>query len=259
MSLDLAAVAREAAARWRQDRAILSPLSGLTLFVPQWATLLLVPALPPLPANPDQVAVQAWAEAAQRWFGSYGLLILATFVIAQLGQLAIVALYVGDGGNDGGRPTAGGALGRAGRRLLRFLLAGIMVSTPSAVLGLVAASAPVLLVVVLPALVYVLGRTTLLGPALVGRPGTRALQSIALSWRWTRGAGLALALLVGGLLVTMSVAIQAVQATIDALARAGIANPVVTAALDAGAAGVAWAAMLALAMMQGVLYRRLAR
>ena len=255
MTLDLAAVAREAAARWRQDRAILSPLSGLTLFVPQWATLLLVPALPPLPANPDPAAVQRWAEAAQRWFGSYGLLIFGAFVVAQLGQLAIVALYVG----DGARPTAGGALTLAGRRLLRFLLGGIVVSMPSAAIALVAASAPVLLVAVVPVLVYVLGRTMLLGPALVGRPGTGAVRAIVLSWRWTRGAGLPLALLVGGLLITMSVAIQAVQGTLDALTHAGIGNPVLTAALDAGAAGVAWAAILALAMMQGVLYRRLAK
>lgn len=255
MTLDLVAVAREAAARWRQDRAILSPLSGLLLFVPQWATLLLVPDPPAMPAAPDPAAVQAWADAVQRWAGSYGLACLAAFVVAQLGQLAIVALYVG----DGGRPTAGGALVRALARLPRFLLAGVVVAMPSLAVGMVAASAPTLLVLVLPVVVYVLGRTMLLGAALLARPGTGAVRAVALSWRWTRGHGLSLALLVGGLLIGMSVAVQAVAAAVAALRHAGIANPVVLAALDAAAAGVAWAAMLALAMMQGVLYRRLAR
>ncbi|WP_174292480.1 hypothetical protein [Sphingomonas bacterium] len=254
MRLDLAAVAREAAARWRQDRMILSPLSGLLLFVPQWATLMLVPDPPAMPGTAAPVAVQAWAEAVQVWAGRYGTLCVAAFVVAQLGQLAIVALYVG-----GERPTAGAALLQAARLLLRFLLAGIVVAMPSLALGLVAASAPMLLALVVPAVVYVLGRTMLLGAALLGRPGTGAVRAVVLSWRWTRGHGIVLSLLVGGLLVTMSVAIQLVEATIEALRHAGIANPTVLAALDAGAAGVAWAAMLALAMMQGVLYRRLAR
>ena len=255
MTLDLVAVAREAAARWRQDRAILLPLAGLLLFVPQWATLMLVPALPALPANPDPAAVQVWADAAQRWAGSYGLLILAGFVIGQFGQLTIVALYVG----NGERPTAGGAMARAGRLLLRFLLAGIVVSMPSVTIGLVATSAPVLLVAVVPVLIYVLGRTALLGAALLGRPATGAVRAVVLSWRWTSGVGLPMAALVGALLIVISIAIEAAQATVDALQHAAIANPVVTAALDAGAAAVAAAAMLALAMMQGVLYRRLAR
>ena len=264
MTLDLAAVAREAAARWRQDREILAPLSGLTMFLPQWATLMLVPALPALPANPDPAAVQRWAEAAQRWFGSYGLLIFGAFVVAQLGQLAVVALYVGDGAGEGGRPTVGGALARAGRRLVRFLLAGIVVSMPSATVALLAASAPVLLVAVVPVLVYVLGPD---GAARrgAGRAARRGGRIRARSGRsCSAGAGRAAQdcrwrSLSGGLLIVMSVAIQVVQGTIEALAHAGIGNPVVTAALDAGAAGVAWAAMLALAMMQAVLYRRLAR
>ena len=255
MTLDLAAVAREAAARWRQDRSILWPLAGLLLFVPQWATLMLVPDPPAMPGSTDPATVQAWAAAVQRWAGSYGSLCLAAFVIAQLGQLAIVALYV----DAGERPTVGTALSRAARLLLRFLLGGIVVATPSLAMGLVAASAPALLVLVVPVVVYVLGRTMLLGSALLGRPGNGAVRAVALSWGWTRGHGLPLALLVGGLLIAMSVSIQMVQASIAALRHAGIANPVVLAALNAGAAVIAAAAMLALAMMQAVLYRRLAR
>ena len=255
MTLDLAAVAREAAARWRQDRVILAPLSGLLLFVPQWATLLLVPDPPATPATPDPAAVQAWADAAQHWAGSYGLGILGAFLVAQFGQLAIVALYVG----DQGRPTVGQVLIRALTRLPRFLLAGVVVAMPSLAIGMAAASAPMLLALVLPAMVYVLGRTMLLGAALLARPGTGAVRAVVLSWRWPRGCGLRLALLVGGLLIGMSVAVRTVSAVIAALRHAGIANPVVLAALDAGAAAVAWAAMLALAMMQAVLYRRLAR
>ena len=255
MTLDLAAVAREAGARWRQDRALLWPLAGLLLFVPQWATLLLVPDPPAMPRTPDQATVQVWAEAVQRWFGAYGLLVIGAFAVAQWGQLAVVALYV----DTGERSTVAAALRRGARLLLRFLLAGLVVATPSLAMGLVTASAPVLLVLVLPVVIYVLGRSMLVGAALLGRPGTGAVRAVVLSWRWTRGHGVPLALLVGVLLFAMSIAIQAVEGTVAALRHARIANPVVLAALDAGAAAVACAAMLALAMMQAVLYRRLAR
>lgn len=255
MRLDFAAVAREAAARWRQDRALLLPLAGLFLFVPQWATLMLVPDPPAMPGQAEQSAMQAWAEAVQRWAGSYGWLCLAGFVVAQFGQLAIVALYVG----PGERPTVGGAMRRAARLLLRFLLAGVVVALPSLAMGLIAAAAPVLLVVTVPVVVYVLGRAMLLGPALLTRPGTGAVRAVAFSWRWTRGTGLTLALLVGAALLTMSAAIQAVDAASGALRLAGVTNPVVLAALDGLAAAVCAATMLAMAMVEAVLYRRLAK
>ncbi len=96
MTLDLAAVAREAAARWRQDRSLLLPLAGLLLFVPQWARLLIIPDPPALAGDPgDAAAMAALTEAMQGWAAAWGLPMLGVLLVAQWAQLALVALYVG--------------------------------------------------------------------------------------------------------------------------------------------------------------------
>lgn len=259
MTLDLPAVLREAAARWRLDRALLLPIAGLFLFVPQWAVLLFVPDAPQVVTDTgDAAAVMAWAEAVQRWMQNYGPLYLGAFVIAQWGQLAVIALYLG-GGGAAERPTVGGALARAGRLLIRYVLAELLVSMPLGAAVLAGSVAPPLLLLVVPALIYVLGRTVLVGPALLTRRPLGAVRAVATSWRWTRGHGTPLALLAGALVIGAPVLVGLVKAAGDAMSAAHLANPVVLAALDALAAAVAAGAMLALSMCVGVLYRRLAR
>lgn len=258
MTLDLVAVIREATARWRQDRALLVPIAGLLLFLPQWAVLLLVPEAPQIPVNAaDAAAMTSWAEAVQRWAQVNGPLYFAAFVIAQWGQLALVALYVGAGKGD--RPTVGGALARAGRLLVRYVLAELLVSMPLGAAALAGSAAPMLLLIVVPALVYVLGRTVLIGPALLARRPMGAVRAVSTSWRWTRGNGAALALLAGGLVLGGPVLVGLVKTAADTLQLARLGNPVVLAAMDAVAAAIAAGAMLALSMCVGVLYRRLAR
>jgi hypothetical protein len=260
MTLDLVAVVREAAARWRQDRALLLPIAGLLLFVPQWAVLLFVPEAPQVVADPsDPAAMMAWAEAVQRWMQVNGPLYLGAFVFAQWGQLALVALYVGAGKGAGERPTVGGALARSGRLLIRYVLAELLVSMPLGAGVLAGSAAPPILLVVVPAVIYVLGRTVLVGPALLVHQPLGAVRAVATSWRWTRGNSSPLALLAGALVIGAPVLVGLVRTGGDAMQAAHLANPVVLAALNALAAAIAAGAMLALSMCVGVLYRRLAR
>ncbi len=250
MRLDLSGVLAGARQLWRSDRAILLPLSALFVFLPQFAVLLLVPEVPePSPGmSPGE-----WGAALEPWTASYGGWYLLATLLPQYGALALVALYMPPAA------TAGRAMARATRLFLRALLAGLLVTVPSGIAALMALSVPALALVVTPAIVYLLARTTLANPIILAERGTGAIAAVIRSWQLTRGLGLALALLVGGILIGGQ-ALRAVMAAVDAAVRAGpFANPVLLAMIDAAAAGFVWVAMLALALVQVVLYRRLAR
>ncbi|HEX8486207.1 hypothetical protein [Sphingomonas sp.] len=250
MTLDLAASLRHARALWRADRAILWPLSGLLIFLPQYAVLLLIP---PMPASAPGATVETWGKALEPWIASYGAWYVAVAAIGQFGALAIVSLYA--------LPprTAGGALARALLLFPRLLLASAVVMIPCAAALLLALSVPLAPLVAIPALVYVLARTALVGPIITGDRRTGAVAAVVRSWRLTQGHGLQIALLVGAIMVGGQ-ALGTIAVTIEQAVRAGaFSNPVLLAMIDAVAAAAAWAAALALALVEVVLYRRLVR
>jgi hypothetical protein len=135
----------------------------------------------------------------------------------------------------------------------------MLVTLPCGVAALVSLSVPMLPVVVLPGIVYVLARSTLANPVILGERGTGAVGAIARSWQLTRGHGLAVALLVGAITIGGQALGAAIVAVERGIRGGGLANPVLLAMIDALAAGIAWAAGLALALVQVALYRRLAR
>jgi hypothetical protein len=255
MTPDLLAVLRAGLALWRRDRSILAPLSGLFVFLPQWAVLLLVPELPRMAGEADRAAaLDAWSQALSGWFAAHGLLYVGAMALGQLGSRAGAALDLSQPG-----VTAGGALGRALRLLPRFVLASLLVALPLGLIALMLVPLPAGLVFAIPPIFYVLGRTCLAGPVIVAERGAGALAAVGRSWALTRGRGVAVALLVGGITVSGQTAGSVVVAIDHTLKTANIANPVVLAIVDAGAAAAAWAAALALALVQVVLYRRLSR
>ena len=247
---DLAAVVAEARALWRRDGALLWPLSALFVLLPQFALLLLVPAVPQVdPA----ASVEQWNTALEPWITNYGGWYVLATLVAQYGALAIVSLYMPP------VPTAGGGMARAARRFPRSLLAQLVVAVPCGAVAVAALSVPVLAALVVPAVVYVLARSALANPVILAENGTGAVAAVARSWRLTRGRGLAVALLVGGILLGGQV-FAALLVQLERGVQAGpFANPVLLAMVDAGAALVTWVAALALALVQVVLYRRLAR
>lgn len=250
MTLDLSGTLAQARELWRRDRRILLPLSALFVFLPQYAVLLLIP---PIPATQAGASVEAWGQALEPWIASYGGWYVLATLLAQYGALATVSLYAPPA------PATGAAMARAGRLFPRALLAGLLVTLPCGIAALLALSVPLLPVVVLPGIVYVLARAALANPVILAEPGTGAVAAVARSWRLTSGRGLAIALLVGAIMVGGQ-ALGALIVAVERGVRAGaFANPVLLAMVDALAAGVAWAAALALALVQVVLYRRLAR
>lgn len=253
MSIALAQVLRNGWAVWRRDRSLLAPLSGLFFFLPQYAVLLLVPPAPRIDAD-NPAARDAWSAALGDWFAAHGALFLGAALLTQFGTLAIAALYLSDP-----PVTLSGALGRALRLLLRYVLATLMIALPIGFIALLLLPIPGGLALAIAPIFYLLGRVCLTAPAIVAERATGAITAITRSWLLTRGHGLALTLLVGGITLAGQVIGAVLIAADAALKQIGAANPVVLAMIDAGAAASTWASMLALALVEVVLYRRLAR
>ena len=249
MTIGFTTALADALAAWRRDAAVLLPLAGLTMFLPHYAVLLLVPQLALPKGTADAPADQAaLTEAMQAWLSQHGGWYVAMSLVGLFGALAVMALY------HAGRPTVAGALGRAATLLPRYLLALILLGiagVPVLTLGLVS---PLLVAVAIPFVFYLLGRTMLAGPAIVGEAPLGAVAAIARSWRLTHGNGWML----GATYAAPLFAANLIAGALASLGQLGGGNPVITAIVDGLAAFVAMVATLMLALVEVTLYRRLA-
>ena len=250
MKLAFTTAFADAARAWRRDSVVLLPLAGLTMFLPHYAVLLLVPQL----ALPEGVAGEPAAQAAvaaamQAWLAEHGGWYVAMSLLGLFGALTVMALYVA-----AGRPTLGRALGRAAALFLRYLLASLLLGFAAVPVLMVGLASPLLIAAVIPLAFYILGRTMLAGPAIVGEAPLGAVAAITRSWRLTRGNGW----LLGATYAAPLFAAQLISGALLTLGEMGGGNPAVSALFDALAALVAMAAMLTLALVEATLYRRLA-
>lgn len=259
MKLAFTAAFADAVSAWRRDTALLAPIAGLTMFLPQFAVLLLVPslghALPDLAlttdgGQPDPAAVEAMSNAIGDWLARYGGWYVAASIAGMFGALAVMALYLATG-----RPTVKTALARAAALLLRYVLASILVGIAALSVLLPGAAARLLLAVLLPVAFYVLGRTMLAGPAIVASAPIGAVAAIGRSWALTRGHGWVL----GATYAAPLFAAQLIGGALLSLGTMGGGNPVIAAIVGGLAALVLTTAALTLALIEIALYRRLAR
>ncbi len=238
--LDVAAVLREAWGMAKRDRDVLFGLAGLLLLVPQIALAMFVAKPPALPANADQTA--AWLAAVQAWSQLYSLPVIALSIVLLFGSASILLLYL-----DRTRPTVQAALLLALALLPRVVLLSLLMSFPVS-LGT--------LMLFLPG-IYLQGRLLLALPLLLANPATGVITAFARSFKLTRGHGLILmglaciTVLFGDILALPFRSIGA------ALAGAPLANPVVAAILQVGAAAGVTIGMVTTLLIQVALYRRL--
>ena len=234
---------------WRRDRALLLPLAGLFVFVPQLAVLLLVPDMPRMAAGEGgEEAMRAWSLLFADWFASHGALFLGSMLLAQFATLAVAALYV-----DRERPTAQLALRRGAMLLPRYLLASLLVALPFGALMALAPLPATVLLLMLPML-YVFARTLLVGPVLIAERPLSAVGAIKRSWQLTAGNGASLM----AIFAATSLVGRAVASVLLGLVAVVGANPVAVAILAAAAALATAAAALALVLASVVIYGRLA-
>lgn len=242
MRIDVGAAASAAWALFKRDRDALLALGGMFLFLPALAMLLLLPAPPPPPAGAaeaGQQAIQLWISGYMAWLIASAPWLLMSAVMTMFGSLTILTFYL-----DGSRPDVGSALRTAMRHFPTYalLMTGITIVASAAVL-----------LFVLPGL-WVLGRTMLIGPALVaerGADGAPIRRSIVL----TRGNNLVLTGLAGigtfgaQLLMTPFIAMD------EAMRAAHAVNPVAIVIVDIGAAAIGSTVALAMILLRVTIYR----
>ena len=248
MTIDWAAVFADAWERWKRDRQLLLPLAGLFLFLPQFAFYLLASPLPDLPASAgdDVQALLAPGSPLVVWMTHNAPGMLASVLVMAFGSVAVLTLYLDEGGGH----TLGGALRRALTLYPRYLLAMIVAGMPAAPVELG------LLVLVIPCL-YLLGRLMLTGAALAAERPIGVGAAIARSFALTRRRGLVMMGLAALALIVAMLAPAPFRLLRDSLQGAGGANPVAVAIAEALGSGLAAAVALATALVQVSLYRRL--
>ena len=245
MTFDAKGALADAWAMWRADRDLLLRIAGLFLFLPQFGILLLLPPMPPLAVTEgmDEAAQRELAQQIVAWASSYGGWYVLGALLVQAGTLVVLMLYL-----ERDRPDLGQAMSRSLRLFPRFLLAMIIVGLP---IGL-----GVLTLILLIPGIYLLGRLLAVGPVLVAEAPISVSRSIARSWALTRGHGIALAGLMAITIFGGSV-LTAPFTLLDKSLRAAVPNPVAIAMVDAAAAAVTVAALLATVLIQIAAYRRL--
>lgn len=245
MKLDVRAVLADAWAMWRTDRELLFRITAAFFFLPQFAMLLMLPAMPPMVMTPEMTEADqlALANKIMTWASSYGGWYLAGAMVVQAGSLLVLMLYL-----QRDNPTLGDAIRRSAGLFPRYLLAMILVGMPLGI-GLLT------LILLLPAF-YLLGRLIAVGPVLAGEQPMSVTRSLSRSWALTVGNGFVLAGLAS--LTILGGAILAAPFTlIDKTLRTDAPNQIAIALADAGAAAVTAMALLATILIQIAAYRRL--
>lgn len=250
MNLKLGSVCAEAAALWRRDAAILWPLAGVFFFLPWVVVRLSMPDAPLLdPAgSPDQrfAAAIAYYRQILPWMFAVGL-------ITQFGTATLLSLYL-----TGDRPSVADAIGTALRRFLRVIVASFLTN-----LVLVAG----FLLFVFP-LFYLLGRLFPVTASVIARGEIGLIDAMVEGVALSRGSepgpfripggrawalcGLALTLFCA--MYASAIMVNATAAVATMLGLKGIVGDFAPALAEAGTNAVL---MLASALVQVVVYRRL--
>lgn len=248
MTIDWRGVGSDAWARWRADHALLWPLAGLFLFLPQYAFYLLASPAPALTAEQarDTAALFAPGSPLVAWMTYNAPGMLATALLATFGSLAILCLYLAEGAGTPAR-----ALVRAIGLFPRFLLAVIVTGLPAAPVELM------LVILVLPCL-YLLGRIALTAPVIVAERPIGVFAAIGRSVAMTRKRGFSMMAFAAVVMLTSMIAPMPFRLLHDAMQADATANPVAVAVVEGAGSLLAAIISLATLLLEVALYRRLA-
>ena len=226
--LDIRRAVDDARALFARDRDLLIRLAGVLFFLPSFAGLLF---LPPAVAEEGQGANQVLLA----WFAENAHWLMAEQAVLLLGGGTLYRLYL-----DPERPTLGAALQRAIAGYPSFLFATLL-ATLSVFAGLA--------LFILPG-AYLLGRTALAAPAVVAQ-GRGAMAALERSFAATRGHGWVLFGVQAMILVVSQLAVVLLSG-LD-----GNGTGLASALVDAGAAVVGTAAIMATLLFKIAAWRQL--
>lgn len=236
MKFSYSAIWADAVAAIRAHAPLLVAVAGVFLFFPS----LLTEYLAPQPEGEPSLATMMQYFRENRW------LLLMVSTIGFVGNLTILILVL-----DDGRPTVGSSIQRAFGLLPTYFFASIL-SGLIMIAGLVA--------LIIPGL-YLAGRLSSVGPAIVAEPGLGAVQAIKRSFALSKGRGWAILGLILIVVLTFYVVRIAVIVVLGSLfllidkAGGGGVGAFLLVTLDA-ALGAAFATVLV--VLIAAIYRRLA-
>lgn len=244
MKINLAGAFADAWALFRRHSDVMIAVAGMFIFLPTLALLLIVPAAPPWPdSTASDPQIQADARVYAEWIVDNAQWFAVAALMTLYGSLVLYVFALSDACAD-----LRGAMGAAIGLLPRYALASLLVLLPASI-GL--------FVLVLPG-IYILGRTMLIGPALVAERPLSATAAIMRSIALSRGNGLQLAALSGLGLLAGQILPAPFEEIDRALRLAQAANPILVTMADAAAAALATIVALATILLRIVLYRQLA-
>ncbi|MEL7446390.1 MAG: hypothetical protein AAGK02_11350 [Pseudomonadota bacterium] len=228
------------------NRDAVLAIAGLFFFLPPFALWLLlpdamVPQEPPVSDTADfNVLLEAMqAQMAEQVAKFWWVTVLLT-AFQWFGMLALMSLFI-----DRSRPTVGDAMKSAGRGLVPFIAAQLLVVLAIALVVLIATqigvAGAILLLISFPVMIYVFVKVTLLPPVITIENQLNPLNAIKRSWQLTKGNSLSLffflllltiALGVVALLVSLvfSAGFAAVGGTIEQIGN-GFVESVLSAAI----------------------------
>ncbi|QIG79121.1 hypothetical protein [Stakelama tenebrarum] len=238
MTSDFPAIIADARTMWRGNRDLLLRVAGVFFFLPALALRLFVQ-----PDMVEDVTLEQAFDATMEWAASNAHWLLAAQAVELYGSALVLLLLL-----DRGHPTLGEAMARTSRLLPSFLLLWLLTSLLSTI-GTIA--------FILPG-IYLIGRTFVVGAALMAEPEKGPGAAFATGIRATRG-GRAWLLFLGVALWWLASAMGSALAVDVALLLDSLgAGPIGAAAGEMLSALVSAAMTLVIVLAQAAAYRRFA-
>ena len=235
MTFRIAAAFTDAAEIFRSDRDLLLRVGALFFFLPAFGVELFLPFAPP--AGADMVAS---LEAQVDYASAHAVWLILRGGLDLFGEAAILALLL-----NPLRPTVAMAMRDAGRLFLPYVIARILIG---------AAEGVGTLFLIVPGL-YILGRTFLVAPLMIGEAERNPIAAIRRGWNATRNRGWTL-FSVNAVLLLPGLFVASILRSM-ALAAGDAAGPVTVALLAAGVAFVQMAVSVATLLLQVAVWRQL--
>lgn len=235
MKLDMGAAWNTATSLIGRNRDVVLVVAGVFFFLPSFAISLIMPqaAAMPMAESGDSEAMMA---AVMSLYADYWWAILLSGVAQAIGTLALLTLLT-----DRARPTVGEAIKAGVVSFPSYFVSNLLVAFAIAIpVGLALVTSPLAIFLVMPIVVYLAIKFSLIMPAIAIDRILNPLGALARSWKLTKGNSLRLFLFFM-LLFIATVVIFALVSMIFGVVFAAmggevekIGNAVVSSAISAG-------------------------
>ncbi|MFZ9395637.1 MAG: glycerophosphoryl diester phosphodiesterase membrane domain-containing protein [Erythrobacter sp.] len=222
MKLDMGAAWNTATSLIGRNRDVVLVIAGVFFFLPSLAVGLALPQADALASSAASDDPQALMNAMMGFYADYWWALLLTFIFQGVGTLALLTLLT-----DRARPTVGEAIKRGAISFPSYFVTNILaaiavagvVMLPLALVGMSgsAATAAIAAILLLPVMVYLMVKFSLIMPAIAIDGILNPLAALRRSWQLTRGNSFRLLLFYFLLLVATTVILALVSMVVGVI------------------------------------------